>query len=258
MGIDDRDYMRDRYRQRQGLPPERTTWNERKTRRELEGRGYQKAVPVDRKGRSVPLGSALWISGNGKRQSWFERKNRGHDYQSDRWRPSRRSKLPIGLVALSLTAALVVTGFGARDWIAERYGAIILAQSHSFPASGTVSVPANIDMKRVAAKLTVQGGIENAIVQMIDAKTGRNALSVYVRAHERVTVPAPIGRFHMRLVHGRDWTDTRALFGKGTLHDEVEGAMRFTRKVGHVLDLRLGHDSNLAVRRINLRPAPLA
>lgn len=258
MGIDDRDYMRERYRQRQGLSAERTTWNERKARRELEGRGYQKAVPVDRKGRSVPLGSALWISGNGKRQSWFERKNRGHDYQSNRWRPSRRSKLPSGLVALSLIAALVVTGFGARDWTAERYGAIILAQSHSFPASGTVSVPTNIDMKRVAAKLTVQGGIENAIVQMIDARTGRNALSVYVRAHERVTVPAPIGRFHMRLVHGRDWTDTRALFGKGTLHDEVEGAMRFTRKVGHVLDLRLGHDSNLVVRRINLRPAPLA
>ncbi|MGT2516817.1 hypothetical protein ACVOMT_23860 (plasmid) [Sphingomonas panni] len=258
MGIDDRDYMRERYRQRQGLPPERTTWNERKARRELEGRGYQKAVPVDRGWRSVPLGSALWISGNGKRQSWFERKNRGHNYQRGRWRPSRRARFPSGLIALSLTTAIIATGFGARDWIAERYSAIILAQGHSFPASGTVSVPANIDMKRVVAKLTVQGGVENAIVQMIDAKSGRNALSVYVRAHERVTVPAPVGRFHMRLVHGREWSDAQTLFGKGTLHDEVDGVMRFSRKVGHVLDLRLGHDSNLVVRRINLRPAPLA
>lgn len=249
MGIDDRDYMRERYRQRQGLPPERTTWNERKARRELEGRGYQKAVP---------LGSALWISGNGKRQSWFERKNRGHDYQHGRWRPSRKATFPSGLIALSLTAAIIATGFGARDWMVERYRAIILAQGHSFPASGAVSVPANIDMKRVVAKLTVQGGSENTIVQMIDVQTGRSALSVYVRAHERVTVPAPIGGFHMRLVHGREWTDGRKLFGKGTLHDEVDGVMRFTRKVGHVLDLRLGHDSNLAVRRINLRPAPLA
>ena len=74
----------------------------------------------------------------------------------------------------------------------------------------------------------------------------------------RVTVPAPVGRFHMRLVHGREWSDAQTLFGKGTLHDEVDGVMRFTRKVGHVLDLRLGHDSNLVVRRINLRPAPLA
>ena len=258
MGIDDRDYMRERYRERQGLPLERTTWNERKARRELEGRGYQKAVPIDRGGRSVPLGSALWISGNGKRLSWFERKNRGHDNHRSRWGPSRKARFPGRLIALSLAAAIIATGFGARDWIAERYRAIILAQGHSFPASGTVSVPANIDMKRVVAKLTIQGGSENAIVQMIDAKTGRNALSVYVRAHERVTVPVPIGRFHMRLVHGRDWTDTRALFGKGTLHDEVDGVMRFTRKVGHVLDLRLGHDSNLAVRRINLRPAPRA
>lgn len=53
MGLDDRDYMRDRYRQRQG------------------GK------------REVPLGSASWIdraaqpagSGGG----WFEKKNRGQD-----------------------------------------------------------------------------------------------------------------------------------------------------------------------------------
>lgn len=229
MGLDDRAYMRERYRKRQGFAPERTTWNDRKARRELQ---------------SGP--------------SWFANKRGGHRHQSGRWGSSsiRRALLVIVLGLLVVMAA--ATRLGAPFWLAEQFTGIILGQRHGFPASGTVSVPANIDMSRVVAKLTVQGGSENAIVQMIDAKTGRNALSVYVRSHERVTVPAPIGGFHMRLVHGREWTDGRKLFGKGTLHDEVDGVMRFTRKVGHVLDLRLGHDSNLAVRRINLRPAPLA
>ncbi|MBB3588902.1 hypothetical protein E2E30_19210 (plasmid) [Sphingomonas sp. AAP5] len=229
MGLDDRAYMRERYRKRQGFAPERTTWNDWKARRELQ---------------SGP--------------TWFVNKNGGHRHRSGRWGSSskRRALLGIGLGSLVLVAA--ATRMGAPFWLAEQFTGIILGQQHGFPASGTVSVPANIDMSRVVAKLTVQGGSENAIVQMIDAKTGRNTLSIYVRAHERVTVPAPIGGFHMRLVHGREWTDGRKLFGKGTLHEEVDGVMRFTRKVGHVLDLRLGHDSNLAVRRINLRPAPLA
>lgn len=229
MGLDDRAYMRDRYRNRQGLLPERTTWNDRKARRELQ---------------SGPL--------------WFDKKNGGHRHRGGRFRSSNKTRALLGIVLGGLVIVAAATRIGAPFWLADQFTAIILGQRHGFPASGTVSVPANIDMRRVVAKLTIQGGSENAIVQMIDVQTGRSALSVYVRAHERVTVPAPIGGFHMRLVHGREWTDGRKLFGKGTLHDEVNGVMRFTRKVGHVLDLRLGHDSNLAVRRINLRPAPLA
>lgn len=206
MGIDDRGYMRARYRQRRALPTAQHRW-----------------------GRS---GKANW----------------------GLTRKERRS----GIIAAGIAAVLIVTTIGARGWLADQFVARILSEIPSFPASGTVSVPANIDMKRVAAKLTVQGGPENAIVQMIDATTGRNALSIYVRAHERVTVPVPVGRFHIRLVHGREWTDSRALFGKGTLHDEVAGVMRFSRTIGHVLDLRLGEDSNLVMRRIALPPAPLA
>ena len=229
MGLDDRAYMRERYRKRQGFAPERTTWNDRKTRRELQ---------------SGP--------------TWFVNKKGGHRHRSGRWGSSSKRRALLGIVLGGLVLVAAATRMVAPFWLAERFTGIILGQEHGFPASGTVSVPANIDMSRVVAKLTVQSGSENAIVQMIDAKTGRNTLSVYVRAHERVTVPAPVGGFHMRLVHGREWTDGQKLFGKGTLHDEVDGVMRFTRTVGHVLDLRLGHDSNLAVHRINLRPAPLA
>ena len=50
---------------------------------------------------------------------------------------------------------------------------------------------------------------------------------------------------------------SRTFFGKGTLHDEVAGVMLFTRRVGHTLDLRLGADSNLVVRRIAAKPASI-
>ncbi|MBB3349797.1 hypothetical protein [Sphingomonas sp. BK069] len=52
MGLDDRDYMRERYRKRQGLDQGDTTWNDKKARREQAGAGYKK---------TVPLGSASWV-----------------------------------------------------------------------------------------------------------------------------------------------------------------------------------------------------
>lgn len=230
----------------QNRPLSRTTWNDRKARRELA------ASPA------ASLRIATRITGNGNGRSWFEPMNRGHDYQRDRWRPSKRTPNSGTMIAVGIAAALLATGISAGGWIADQFDAIVYPQGYGFPPSGTVSVPANIDMKRVVAKLTVQGGADNTVVQMVSATTGQNALSVYVRAHERVTVPAPVGRFHMRLIHGREWNDSRTLFGKGTLHDEVEGVMRFSRKIGHILDLQLGKSSNLVVRRIADKPRPLA
>ncbi|MET1081546.1 MAG: hypothetical protein ABWY12_00575 [Burkholderiales bacterium] len=46
MGLDDRDYMRERYRKRRGLSSENTRWNSKKSRVERD---------------DVPLGSASWI-----------------------------------------------------------------------------------------------------------------------------------------------------------------------------------------------------
>lgn len=46
MGIDDRDYMRERYRQRQGLGAGRTQWNDKKARRERLREAHLKAVPL--------------------------------------------------------------------------------------------------------------------------------------------------------------------------------------------------------------------
>lgn len=81
MGIDDRDYMRERYRERQGKATGSTFWNDRKSRVEQ---------PHDRNGKSVPLGSASWIGGNGGGGGgWFDAASRRFQHRHDRHRPKR-------------------------------------------------------------------------------------------------------------------------------------------------------------------------
>ena len=69
MGIDDRGYMRERYRARQGQAGASTWWNDRKSRRELGSNE-----------KAVPLGSASWIggggSGTGSGGGWFDAADR--------------------------------------------------------------------------------------------------------------------------------------------------------------------------------------
>lgn len=159
---------------------------------------------------------------------------------------------------MSLVAVLLVAGTRNHGWLAERFAAHTIGRSgFGFPASGTVSVSSALDMQRVQSRLTVQGAAENTVVQLVDARTGAHRLSIYVRAFERVSVPAPIGVYRVRFIHGRQWADARAFFGRGTVQEEVIGAMPFAKNLGHVLDLRLGPDSNLFVRRLPGNPGDL-
>jgi hypothetical protein len=259
MGLDDRDYMRERYRKRQGADPGQVQWNDQKARREFARAGYEKAVPT----REVPLGSASWIGKNAgfaNGGAWFARKNRGHDYQRGRWRSRGKGRDPISrmLLGVSLTAILVCVGVGGRLWLASQMSAMLVGRfGGSFPASGSVVVPSDLDMKKVRSRLTLQGSRENSVVQLIDAATMRATMSVYVRAFERVSVAAPTGQYRVRFIHGAEWKDPETFFGRKTVQDEVLGILPFTPSLGHVLDLGLGPDSNLVVRRLPGKPEPL-
>jgi hypothetical protein len=209
----------------------------------------------------VPLGSASWISG-GSKGSWFEARNRGHDYQRGRWRPRPRfTPAPYWqALGVGVAIALVLAAWAGQGQIKRATSSLfasIVGTNTGFPESGTVAVSSSVDLRTVRSHLTIQGAADNSIVQLLDPATAKNRLSVYVRAFERVTVPAPLGQYRVRFIHGREWADSRTFFGKGTLHDEVAGVMLFTRRVGHTLDLRLGADSNLVVRRIAAKPASI-
>ena len=79
----------------------------------------------------------------------------------------------------------------------------------------------------------------------------------YLRAFERITVGAPVGQYRVRFIHGPVWAGPEQLFGRGTVQDEVLGVMPFTASIGHILDLRLGPDSGLVVRRLSSAPESL-
>lgn len=129
--------MRDRYRKRQGLDPDGTTWNGKKARREQSRAAHKKAVP---------LGSASWVgktidmepgSGGG---AWFAAKNRGFDYQKGRFRPAPPLFKPHplqGLVLLLSAVGILIPAYREAKragWFPDRTPEI------AFPATGTVTV----------------------------------------------------------------------------------------------------------------------
>jgi hypothetical protein len=233
VGIADRDYTRERYRQQRGLPLNDVRWDDRKGRCERD--------KVD----SSEAGETPY--------AWLGPRWRARIRQHQALKKKLIEVSAIGVVAMGAVIAVKThPPLAARlsDISSKVFG-------ERFPASGAVTVSPLLDLDAVASRLTLQGAARNAVVQMLDAHDGRHRLSVYVRAGERITVPAPLGQYRIRLIRGDDWRGRRTFFGKGTVQDEVVGVMLFTRKLGHTLDLRLGADSNLVVRRIAARPAPL-
>lgn len=223
MGIADRDYMRERYLERQGLPRAETRWNEQKARVDL-----------------------------------------GDDYFTGSWRTrirhhQARQKAMLHALLLAAGSAVVIAGVTHR---ADVMRGVETLWRHvgwsSFPATGTVSVSPGLRMDRVKSRLTLQGAADSAIVQLREPATGRHVMSVYVRPSERTTIAAPTGRFSVHFIRGSDWQDTQRFFGDATRHDQVIGTIDFTAAQGHILDLRLGPDSNLVVRRLNTAPEPLS
>ena len=230
MGLDDRDYMRDRYRQRQGAK------------------------------RDVPLGSASWIGQNvqpaASGGAWFEKKNRGHSYKQGRYRERRPSILRHArwlIPTLCLSTYLVPMYFDAKrgGWMPD------LKPGIPFPESGSVTVAADLPHKRISSHLTVQTSDANAVVQLFDPESDDHVLSVYVAGNDKVDVPAPRGTYRMRIIEGRKWHGTESYFGPNTQFETVIKLMTFPKHGGAGIDLRRRIDGNLHTRPMLSDPEPL-
>lgn len=252
MGLDDRDYMRERYRKRQGLDDGKVRWGFGKAARDA------RAAKV-RDAKSVPLGSASWIDAKSRvefTEPWFSTKNRGHDYQKGRYRPSPRFKAhPLQGWILGLSALLtLIPMYGAAKqsgWIPD------LAAAQSFPESGSVTVATSLSTKRLTSWLEVQTSNANAVVQLIDPVTREHVLSIYVAGDDRVRVPVPRGTYQMRLIGGQKWHGPIRFFGPNTSYETVVKPMTFERTATHIIDLRRRPDGNLHTRLNVTRPEPL-
>ncbi len=226
MGIDDRDYMRDRYRKRRGLGG--TRWNDKKGRSERDG-------------------------------LWFSEKNQGFDYQKNRWRPKSnggvkwRSALA-GLIPILCLLTYVIPMW--RDmkrsgWIPDTDVEI------PFPESGSVTVNRSIDPRSATSSLKVVTDMGNAVIQLYDPATETHVISVYVRRGDEVTIPVPPGTYRMQVIEGDKWHGPEKYFGSTTTFETVSREMTFSERHGSGIDLHRSRAGNLHTRTNFSAPEPL-
>lgn len=219
MGLDDRDYMRERYRDR----VKKIRWNDRAGR--VEG-------------------------------AWFGPVNRSFDYQHGRFGGQRGNAgrtlrwLPFALSLLLI--AIPLLGEAQRaGWLPDGAAAM------PFPESGSVTVADQVTRKNISSFLTVETADANAVVQLYDPASGRHVISVYVSKNDRIRVPVPQGTFRMRLIEGRKWYGPARFFGSNTSYETVAELMVFRPRTGHVIDLHRRPDGNLKTRVMLTRPESL-
>lgn len=254
MGLDDRDYMRDRYRKRRGLSGQSTRWNDKKSRVERDD--------------DVPLGSASWIGkkdpgrefelknpgykdrpkGTARGGPWFEQKNQGFDYQKSRWRPKRAGRRA-GKARMAwagkLILPLILLTYGVRMYTDAKHWDFLpdIGRSEPFPKSGEFKVRRAYAAGRTVP-FTVVAGDRKAVIQLLDAKS-KPIFAIYVRANETAQAQAPRGTWIMRLIEGRMWQGDEQFFGPNTMTENTVAPQSFLAPGGFILDLRRRLDGNL-------------
>lgn len=241
MGLDDRDYMRERYRQRQGLDPGKTKWNDRAARVELVRGQHKKASSAD---------------GNGSAGAAFALRSRNPDYGARHHRPAvvlrphpaQKWILLLSAVSILFSAYREIKRAGwLPDW----------EQAIPFPSSGSVTVNREINPRTATSRLRVIAAAANAVVQLYDAETDVHMISGYVRRDDEVDVPVPPGTYRVKLIEGHKWHGRTKYFGPSTTSDTVVATMTFGRRLTHGIDLHRRPDGNLPTRPDLFHPSPL-
>lgn len=218
MDLDDRDYMRERYRARKGLQ-----WNERKGR--VEG-------------------------------TWFDPVNQGHDYQRGRYRPGAPRTggalrwIPF-VLSLLISAIPAYYGLKREGWFPDPRPGL------PFPPTGSVTVSAGVSPKTATSRLIVITANANAVVQLFYPASGRHVISVYVAKNDKATVPVPPGTYRMKIVEGQRWHGPKKFFGASTTYETAVELVSFRPQAGFGIDLNRRPDGNLPTRPNWREPDPL-
>jgi hypothetical protein len=242
MGLDDRDYMRERYRQRQGVDPGKVQWNDRAARAEATHQNHKKAAPI---------GGGTGIGGG-----WFKPKNRNFAPRETCHQPSvvlRAHPVQKWIYLLSALSFLLPAyrEIKRAGWLPDWEEAV------PFPSSGSVTVNREIDPRTATSRLRVITAEANAVVQLYDASTGVHIISLYVRRDDEVVVPVPPGTYRVKLVEGDKWHGRSRYFGSSTTSDTVIATMSFSRRLTLGIDLHRRPDGNLPTRPDLFNPKPL-
>ena len=225
MGLSDRDYMRDRYR-KQGGAASIPVWNDKKGRVERE---------------DVPLGSASWVGKNTEFDEYdriamrYGRRRRTRTGRAG-WTPALRGLIPI--------LCLVPVAIGSKSNVSDDEVEQVRARIFRFDPDGK-------------NRAVYASGIRNPVGLAVDPRTGAHALSVFVAANDDIDVPAPAGRWRMRIVEGQKWHGPKDFFGPNTQFETVAKLMDFPARGGNGINLHRRFDGNLPTRQMLTGPDPL-
>lgn len=93
------------------------------------------------------------------------------------------------------------------------------------------------------------------LIKLIDARTERTTMTLFVRADESLEVGVPPGRYRVRVAAGSSWFGDAQRFGPDTAYWEAEQAFEFSVRGGQLVgrELRLASVANGNLRRKALR-----
>lgn len=119
------------------------------------------------------------------------------------------------------------------------------------PGTGVMSSPEGVP--RVARLVVTAGAGADQYLKLVEAGSGREAMTLYVREGQTLQTRAPLGRYRLRYASGQRWGGTQLLFGPETrvaaatdiLDFGTEGAVR-----AYELTLGSAEDGNQAGRAI--------
>lgn len=223
MGIDDRDYMRER------------------NRRRIREAGQSNGSKLGKQ-------SFNYTSGRWDHQDSLDlQRERISGRKLRRKKSAARQFLNPGMMtALSLVLLLAfkgVTIFGD----ARKHGYLPeFGTSQPFPESGEFKVRGK-QARGGTARFTITAGERNAVVQLV-GRDGIPVFMTFVRMNEMAAVLAPQGTWTLRLIEGDTWYGEDELFGFNSVVEDSREQLTFAPGAGHIIDLRRRFNGNLETK----------
>ena len=157
-----------------------------------------------------------------------------------------REAMAIVLIGLFVGALMGITLINHLD------GSLAKAVE-SRPYHGRLKVHTSSERLAPFTLITPKGS-RGYVVKLVDAYTGRTALTVFLEAGRTYETTAPLGAYKLRWASGREWISEEAMFGPLTEIRESTEPLIFGRGQsgadGHTIELEPQIDGNLRSQHI--------
>jgi hypothetical protein len=166
-----------------------------------------------------------------------------------------RAVVVIGLIGAGVYLFTGPDPSATRPSAAQAQGAAPLPTVVSRPPGGVIANRTGRSPEAPFEIVTSAGA--DYFLKLVDAGTGQDALTIYVRGGERLEVTVPLGSYRMRYAAGETWRGETHLFGPGDLTSYSASESVFTFEVsggyvnGYTVELIRQVGGNMDTRRIS-------